>query len=275
MSTEENKQMAEIKFGFIGTGNMGSAIARAVRRALPGREIMLADTNEAKAHALANELGGRAADGKTVAAEAEYIVLGVKPQVLPEALAQLAPVLSARRDRFVIVTMAAGVPIARYAELLGHNYPVIRIMPNTPVAVGEGVVVFSASDEVFMDEITEFCACMRHAGRVDRIDEKLIDAACALSGCGPAFVYMFADALALAAVECGLSREKAEEYAVQTVTGAAKLMQSGEKHPDKLRDEVCSPAGATIAGVHSLENAAFKGAVMDAVKAAFDKTRGL
>lgn len=267
--------MAEIKFGFIGTGNMGSAIARAVRRALPGREIMLADTNAAKAQALAAELDCRVAAATVAAAEARYIVLGVKPQVLPAVLSQLEPTLSARRDRFVIVTMAAGVPISRYGELLGHNYPIIRIMPNTPVAVGEGVVVFSASDEVFMDEVTEFCACMRHAGTVDRIDEGLIDAACALSGCGPAFVYMFADALALSAVECGLTREKAEEYAVQTIIGAARLLQSGEKHPDKLRDEVCSPAGATIAGVHSLEKAAFNGAVMDAVKAAFDKTRGM
>lgn len=275
MSMEGNKQMSEIKFGFIGTGNMGSAIARAVRRALPGREIMLADTNEAKAHALANELGGRATDGKTVAAEAEYIVLGVKPQVLPEALAQLAPVLSARRDRFVIVTMAAGVPIARYAELLGHNYPVIRIMPNTPVAVGEGVVVFSASDEVFMDEITEFCACMRHAGRVDRIDEKLIDAACALSGCGPAFVYMFIEALADGGVECGLPRDKALTLAAQTVMGAAEMvMQSGE-HPGKLKDNVCSPGGTTIAGVHALENGGFRANAINAVKAAYDKTLNL
>ena len=167
------------------------------------------------------------------------------------------------------------MPIARYTELLGQEYPIIRIMPNTPVSVGEGVVVFAASDGVFMDEITEFCNCMRHAGTVDRTDEKLIDAVCALSGCGPAFVYMFADALASAGVECGLARDKAEEYAVQTIIGAARLMQGGEKHPDKLKDEVCSPAGATIAGVHSLEKAAFRGTVMDAITAAFNKTKGL
>ena len=180
--------MSEVKFGFIGTGNMGSAIARAVRKSLPGHEMLLSDKNEAKAQSLATEFGCRTADTKTVAREAQYVVLGVKPQVLPAALAELKEELAARRDRFVIVTMVAGVPIARYTELLGQEYPIRRIMPNTPVSVGEGVVVFAASDGVFMDEITEFCNCMRHAGTVDRTDEKLIDAVCALSGCGPAFV---------------------------------------------------------------------------------------
>ena len=267
--------MSEVKFGFIGTGNMGSAIARAVRKSLPGHEILLSDKNEAKAQSLATEFGCRTADTKTVAREAQYVVLGVKPQVLPAALAELKEELAARRDRFVIVTMVAGVPIARYTELLGQEYPIIRIMPNTPVSVGEGVVVFAASDGVFMDEITEFCNCMRHAGTVDRTDEKLIDAVCALSGCGPAFVYMFADALAVAGVECGLTRAKAEEYALQTVIGSANLALQSDKHIEQLKDEVCSPAGATVAGVHSLENAGFKGAVMDAVKAAFEKTKGL
>ena len=112
--------MSEVKFGFIGTGNMGSAIARAVRKSLPGHEILL---SEAKAQSLATEFGCRTADTKTVAREAQYVVLGVKPQVLPAALAELKEELAARRDRFVIVTMVAGVPIARYSELLGQEYP--------------------------------------------------------------------------------------------------------------------------------------------------------
>ena len=121
--------MSEVKFGFIGTGNMGSAIARAVRKSLPGHEILLSDKNEGKAQSLATEFGCRTADTKTVAREAQYVVLGVKPQVLPAALAELKEELAARRDRFVIVTMVAGVPIARYTELLGQEYPIIRIMP--------------------------------------------------------------------------------------------------------------------------------------------------
>ena len=131
--------MSEVKFGFIGTGNMGSAIARAVRKSLPGHEILLSDKNEGKAQSLATEFGCRTADTKTVAREAKAVVLGVKPQVLPAALAELKEELASRRDRFVIVTMVAGVPIARYTELLGQEYPIIRIMPNTPVSVGEAL----------------------------------------------------------------------------------------------------------------------------------------
>lgn len=267
--------MAEYKMGFIGVGNMGSAIVKAVRKTVPGHEIIVSNRSEAKAQALADELGCRAADNRTVASTAKYIFLGVKPQMMEQMLRGISDVLAERSDRFILVTMAAGIKIEKYSEMLGADYPVIRIMPNTPVSVGEGAVPFAVSDDVFMDEITEFCNCMRCAGRVDRMEERLIDAACAVSGCGPAFVYMFIDALALAAVECGLPREKAEQYALQTVLGAAKLAEESGRHPEQLRDEVCSPAGATIAGVHSLECDGFKGSVMNAVKAAFDKTRGL
>ena len=111
--------------------------------------------------------------------------------------------------------------------------------------------------------------------RMDKIDEVLIDAASAVSGCGPAFVYMFAEALADAAVECGLPRNKAIEYAAQTLSGAAELMLVSGKHPAQLKDEVCSPAGSTIEGVHSLENSAFRGAVINAVNASFKRTKEL
>lgn len=267
--------MSEYKIGFIGTGNMGSAIARAVRKVLPGHEIILSNRTAAKAQALADELNCRCADNKTVARDAQYIFLGVKPQFMKEMLEGIKDILAERRDRFILVSMAAGVKIETVCEMAGGEYPVIRIMPNTPVSIGEGVVPFAVSDGVFMDEITDFCNYMRCAGTVDRLEERLIDAACAVSGCGPAFVYMFADALALAAAECGLPREKAYEYALKTVIGAATLAADSDMHLSELRDAVCSPGGATIAGVHSLESAAFKGAVMDAIKTAFDKTKQL
>ena len=267
--------MAEVKFGFIGTGNMGAALARALRKTVPGHEVILSNRTAQKAQTLAAELNCRAADNKTVARDAEYIFLGVKPQMMKGMLDGIKEVLAARTDRFVLITMAAGITVKSLNEMLGANYPVIRIMPNTPAAIGEGVIPYAASDGVFMDEITYFSNCMRNAGLLDRIDESLIDAACAVSGCGPAFVYMFIDALAAAAVECGLAREKALDYAVQTVIGSARLISETEKHPEQLKDEVCSPGGATIAGVHSLENDGFRGAVMNAVKAAFDKTKGI
>lgn len=267
--------MADVKFGFIGTGNMGAALARAVRRTVQGNEIIISNRTALKAETLARELNCRAADNKTVAAKAEYIFLGVKPQMLKTLSDEIAPVLAARGDRFVLVAMAAGISIAAYREMLGREYPVIRIMPNTPVTTGEGVVLYSPSDKVFMDEITDFTHSLKYAGLVDRLDEGLIDAASAVSGCGPAFVYMFAEAMADAAVECGLPRQKAVEYAARTLKGAASLISADGKHTGKLKDEVCSPGGTTIAGVHALENAGFRGAVMNAVKAAFDKTKAL
>ena len=267
--------MSEVKFGFIGTGNMGAALARALRKTVPGHEVLLSNRTAVKAQTLAAELNCRAADNKTVAGQAKYLFLGVKPQMMQEMLDGIKETLSDRTDRFVLVTMAAGIKIDSINEMLGAKYPVIRIMPNTPVAIGEGVVLYSASEDVFMDEITDFSNCMRNVGILDRLDENLIDAACAVSGCGPAFVYMFAQALADGAVECGLPRAKAARYAAQTLIGSARLILESEKHPEQLKDEVCSPGGTTIAGVHALEKDGFRGAVMDAVKSAFDKTKGI
>lgn len=263
------------KFGFIGAGNMGSALARAVRRSISKNEIVLADSSETKAQVLANELGCKVSNNKAIAAEAKFIFLGVKPQVMASVLAGISPILASRNDRFVLVTMAAGIPLSKYNEMLGRQYPIIRIMPNTPVSVGEGVVLYSPNESVFMDEITEFCDALKSAGLVDKIDENLIDAAAALSGCGPAFVYMFAEALADGAVASGLPRNKALAYAVRTISGAAKLMAVSGKHPAQLKDEVCSPGGTTIAGVHTLETSGFRAASMGAVKSAFDKTKEL
>ena len=267
--------MAEVKFGFIGTGNMGGALAKAVRKTIPGHEMILADTVSAKSQSLAAELNCKAVDTKTVAAQAKFIFLGVKPQVMKEMLESISDVLAQRTDRFVLVTMAAGIKIEKYRQMLGADYPIIRIMPNTPVSIGEGVVLYSVNQNVYMDEITDFCNCMRNVGLLDKLDEEMIDAACAVSGCGPAYVYMFAEALADGAVECGLPRTKALEYAVQTIVGAARLINETGKHPGVLKDEVCSPGGTTIAGVHTLESAGFRGAVMSALKAAFDKTKGI
>lgn len=261
------------KFGFIGTGNMGSALARAVVQAVGGNNVVLADSSAKKAQLLSDELKAECLDTKSVAAKSKYIFLGVKPQVLGKVLGSIADTLKQRKDRFVLVTMAAGISIDSFKEMLGFDCPVIRIMPNTPVSKGKGMILYCGNDNVFIEELGEFCDALRLAGRIDRLDEKLIDAASALSGCGPAFVYLFAEALADGAVECGLPRDKANEYAAQTLSGAAELLLTSGKHPGTLKDEVCSPGGTTIAGVHALENGGFRGTVMNAVKSAYDKTK--
>lgn len=259
------------KFGFIGTGNMGGALARAVRKTVSGDEILLADKDAASLNKTAWEIGAKAGDNRDVAEKCKYIFLGVKPQVLPHVLAEIAPVLKNRSDRYILVSMAAGVKIESISGAVGHGCPVIRIMPNIAASVGEGMVLVSSGEYTEKSELLEFSDCVQGAGRINEIDEALMDAGCALSGSGPAFAFMFIEALADGGVACGLPRDKALEFAAQTVLGAARLVLEGERHPAELKDAVCSPGGTTIAGVGVLESAGFRAAAIEAVKAAYKR----
>lgn len=260
------------KFGFIGCGNMGGALAQAVVKSVNSAQVALCDANIEKAAALAECLGCGVALLEHVAQSAEYIFLGVKPQGFEGLFETISPILKARKDRFVLITMAAGVSVSAVEKMCGVKAPVIRIMPNTPVSVGEGMILYTANDAVTEDEIDTFLHALAKAGKLDEIAEDKIDAASALSGCGPAFVYLFAEALADGAVECGLARDKANLYAAQTLLGAAELLLQSGKHPGELKDAVCSPGGTTIAGVHALEEGSFRSTTMSAVTAAYEKT---
>ena len=261
-----------IKYGFIGAGNMGGALARALRSRVEGSEILINDKDVEKAEKLAVDISGKQGDVHVLASSCRYIFIAVKPQVLPVMFDEIKGDLAARRDRFVLVSMAAGVTVASIKEYAGGDYPVIRIMPSLPASVGQGMILYTADDGVFENEIEEFVSDMSCAGIFDRIPEKLIDAGSAVSGCGPAFVYMFAEAMADGGVACGLPRDKALTYAYQTLAGAASLLKLSDKHPGKLKDEVCSPGGSTIQGVLELERSAFRSAVSDAVIASYEKT---
>lgn len=259
-------------FGFIGAGNMGGALARAVAKAVRSADITLADQCTEKAASLAKEIGGNTADPVVVAETCGYIFLGVKPQVMEIALSQIAPYLAARTDDFVLVSMAAGVAIADIRRMAGDAYPVIRIMPNIPASVGGGTILYDTTDNVAPETENCFREAMRFAGLVDKLPETLIDAGSALSGCGPAFVSLFAEALADGAVVCGLPRDKALAYALQTIKGTAQMLQETGMHPAVLKDAVCSPGGSTIAGVQALEESSFRGGVLDAVVSAYHRT---
>ena len=260
--------------GFIGTGNMGSALARAVCRSVSPRQVLLANRTPEKAEALAQELGCRTAANREIARECRVIFLGVKPQMMPQMLAGLDPVLRERDSRFFLVTMAAGLSCARIRELAGGDYPVVRIMPNTPAAIGKGVIQLCGLG-IDQSEAEEFCRLLAPAGLVDQVPESLIDAASALSGCGPAFVCLFLEALADGAVACGLPRDKALAYAAQTAAGAAQMVLEAGGHPGALKDAVCSPGGTTAQGVRALEARGFRSAAMEAVIAAYEKTLAL
>lgn len=181
--------------GFIGTGNMGAALARAVCKSAGPGAVLLANRTAAKAEALAGELGCAAADNAGVARGCRVIFLGVKPQMMADMLAGVSDILAQRQDRFVLVTMAAGLTCSRIREMAGVNCPVIRVMPNTPAAIGRGVLQFCGLDAA-QEELEEFKTLLAPAGLVDQVPENLIDAASAVSGCGPAFAYLFIEALA-------------------------------------------------------------------------------
>lgn len=263
-----------MKFGFIGTGNMGGALCAAVCKAVGGENVAAADFFRDKAAAFCEANGCALSDNSELASKAKYLFLGVKPQMMADMLSGIRGTLAARKDRFVLVTMAAGLSIETIRSLAGGNYPLIRIMPNTSVRVGEGMIEYCSAD-VESAEIEEFVSALRCAGRLDSLPESLIDAASAVAGCGPAFVYLFLEALADGAVECGLPRQKAQVYAAQTVLGAAKLALESGEHTGALKDGVCSPGGTTIAGVHALEDGAFRASVMNAVVRAYERTMEL
>lgn len=264
--------MSAYTFSFIGTGNMGSALARAASKSLPPEKIILSNRTPAKAEALARELGCAVGSAAQAAEQADYLFLGVKPQMMAGLLAQLAPVLARRQDRFCLVSMAAGLTMEQISAMAGGAYPVIRIMPNTPCAVGAGVVLYDANSLVTSQELSAFTNALSGAGVLDRLEERLIDAGSAVAGCGPAFACLFLEALADGGVACGLPRDQALELAAQMLLGSAKLALRSGKHPGALKDAVCSPGGSTIQGVRTLERAGFRSAVMEAVIAAYEKT---
>ena len=228
--------------GFLGCGNMGGAIARAVCKAVDPKKVFLANRTAAKAQALAKELGCKTATNAEVAGDCGLIFLAVKPQMMEALLQPLKFTFDERPSRFVLCSMAAGLSIARIQELAGEDFPVIRIMPNTPASVGEGMIQYCSSN-VTAEEEEAFLKIMAPAGRLDAVPESLIDAASCVSGCGPAWVYQFIEALADGGVACGLPRAKAQEYAAQMVLGSAKLVLESGKHPGELKDAVCSPGG--------------------------------
>ncbi len=269
------------KAAFIGVGNMGGALARAACRAVGPDQVVLFNRTPEKAKALAKELGCSVVDSASDAVwAAQYVFLGVKPDGLRSLLEELGPQL---RDRHrvgedkVLVSMAAGLTIEDLRPHLagaGYYVPIVRIMPNTCVAVGKGMTALCAGEAV-AEHIGGVEEILSATGRVERIPEAMMDQFSAVAGCGPAFVYPYIEALADGAVSAGLPRKQAVEYAAQMVLGAAAMVLESGKHPGQLKDEVCSPGGSTIAGVAELERGGLRAAAINAVQAAYRRSMEL
>ena len=195
--------------------------------------------------------------------------------MMADLLARLRPILSRRQEDFVLVSMAAGLTLQRLREMAGLSCPILRIMPNTACAVGAGLTLYVPSPEVTEEQLSAFLTLMSASGRLEPLEEHLIDAGSAVAGCGGAFVSLFLEALADGGVACGLSRADARTFAAQMMLGTAQLALTSNQHTGALKDAVCSPGGSTIQGVRVLEEAGFRGAVMDAVIAAWEKSADL
>lgn len=257
-----------LSMGVIGVGNMGSALVRGIVRAgvLPPGQIVVADAIADRASALAQELGVEAAGSSAeVAARSQYLVLAVKPGTIAPLLAELA---SALTPDHTVVSIAAGVPMSRMRRALGDARPaLVRVMPNTPALVGAGMFAVTAP-EVPPERVEFLRRVFSALGRVVEVEERMMDGVTGLSGSGPAFVFVMIQALADGGVAAGLPPAVASELAVQTVLGAAKLVQETGEHPEALKDAVASPGGTTIAGLAVLERAGFRGTIVAAVRAA-------
>lgn len=263
--------MKKYTAGFIGAGNMGGAIAKKLCDSVGAENIIVACSTKESSLQAANYIGCDYGSANDVAEKSRFVFLGIKPQVAESVVCDISDSFG---DDVIVVSMLAGKTISFIRDITKCE-KVIRIMPNTPVSVGEGMTQISVSEAITEQEAKEFCEIMASTGKCDIVPEAFIDAACALSGCGPAFVYMFIEALSDGAVKCGLPREKATEYAAQTLLGASKLLLESNKSTSELKNSVCSPGGSTIAGVSSLESDGFRAAAINAVCASYKRTKEL
>ena len=259
-----------MKYGFIGCGNMGSSLVCALSHST--KDIAIADFSE-KAKEFAQAQGIAHLDNETLVKNCDRIFLAVKPHILSSCLAPLKDILAEKKP--LLISMAAGVEIRQIEAMVGVKLPIIRIMPNTPTAVGKGVILYCHNELVDEKILADWLKDMAPCGIVDALAENLIDAASALSGSGPAYMYMMIEALADGAVACGLPRDKAMVYAAATMEGAAQMFLSSRQHPGALKDAVCSPGGSTIAGVRVLEDKGFRSAATECVVAAWKKNKEL
>jgi pyrroline-5-carboxylate reductase len=263
------------KIAFLGTGNMAEALVKGILRggAATPSEIVCAEPREERRKEIERLYGVKAiASNLEAAAAADVVILSVKPQILDPVLDEVAPAVDGRK---VILSIAAGVPIARIAARLPAGTRIVRSMPNTPALVGAGAAALSGGPHATAEDVALAVRLLEAVGTAVVVAEPLLDAVTGLSGSGPAFVYLFVEALADGGVKAGLPRAEALQLAAQTVLGAARLVLESGEHPGRLKDQVTSPGGTTIAGVHALEKAGFRGAVIDAVEAAAKRSREL
>lgn len=264
-----------MKMGFIGAGNMGGAIIGGIVTGgiASASDIIAADASESNRLLAGEKYGVNTTDDNREAAKADIVFLCVKPNVIYTVIDEIAEHI---QPGTIVVSIAAGQSLDRLADAFGiDEIKLVRVMPNTPALVGEGMAAVVPNDNVTEEESAYILKIFSSLGRAEIVGEYLMDAVTAVSGSSPAYVFMFIEAMADAAVQGGMPRQQAYTFAAQSVMGSAKMVLDTGKHPGELKDMVCSPAGTTIEAVDVLEQEGMRSAVIKAMKACIEKSKSM
>lgn len=263
------------KIGFIGSGNMASAIMGGIikKGIFESQEIIASDMSEAARTKAHSTMGICVTDNnKEVVKEAEIVVFAVKPQFYAAVFEEVKELV---REEQIVLTIAPGWSLHKIQEYLGKPHKIVRTMPNTPALVGEGITGVCHNEWVTEDDMERVMNVLTSFGRAELISEHLMDTVVSVSGSSPAYVFMMIEAMADAAVADGMPRQQAYTFAAQAVYGSAKMVLETGKHPGELKDMVCSPAGTTIEAVGVLEKKGFRSAIFECMRACVRKARGM
>ena len=262
-----------MKLGFIGAGNMGSAILNGILKegSIPAEQIAIADKMPAQCAKFASQGVCVMTDNKSLVDACECVLLAIKPVYTAQVIEEIYEQLKGK----LVISIVAGWTYDMLSAALPDTARFVRVMPNTPLAVGEGMSLISLRSRCTEAEFAFAKQIFASAGKVAEVEDHVFVAATSINGCGPAFVYQFIEALADGGVRYGVPRAMAYELAAQTLIGAAKMVQETGEHPGRLKDAVCSPGGTTIEGVYALEKGGMRAAVMDALGATIEKTMKL
>lgn len=262
-----------MKIGFIGAGNMGGAIIGGIIKNGISKDILVSDKNKEGQKAICQKFGVRQAkDNMTAASTSDILFLAVKPNVLDSVISEIKDAVS---ENTLIISIVAGKSIEYIEKAFSKKIKLIRVMPNTPALVGEGMSALCKNRNVLKEDMENALEIFNGLGRAEEVTENIMDAVTAVSGSSPAYIFMMIEAMADGAVAGGMPRSQAYNFAAQAVLGSAKMVLETGKHPGELKDMVCSPGGTTIEAVKVLEEKGLRCAVIDAMKACMDKSKKL
>lgn len=271
----EIRKVGKMKLGFIGTGNMASAIMGGIikKAIIPAEEIIGADLFAPGRERVQKQFGIHVTDSnKEVVEKAEVIILSVKPQFYESVINEIKDDI--KKDQ-IVITIAPGKTLAWLSEKFGKDVKLVRTMPNTPAMVGEGMTAACPNEHMTEEEIAYVRTLLESFSRVEIVPERLMDVVVSVSGSSPAYVFVMIEAMADAAVSGGMPRAQAYQFAAQAVLGSAKMVLDTGKHPGELKDMVCSPAGTTIEAVRTLEERGFRSAIIEAMKVCEEISKSL